>query len=120
MKSTSVLLLSVQIVPDALPHLYVMVCVNAVAFFVTVSVCFVPRVPLLADREDFLGMVFSTPVPLPLLSVMFTPEKTRPENCCLKLNEKVLVPSSLCVMVVLPLANVLVVLLSIPMVLVPL
>ena len=55
-----VLLDFVHIVPDALPHLYVIVCVKLLDFRVTVKVCAAFNVPLLADRLDFLGIVAST------------------------------------------------------------
>ena len=40
----------VQTVPDAEPHVYVMVCVKLESALVTVNVCAVPNVPLLADN----------------------------------------------------------------------
>ena len=40
----------VQIVPDAEPHVEVMVCVKLESALVTVNVCAVPNVPLLADN----------------------------------------------------------------------
>lgn len=46
-----------QIVPDEPPHLYVIVWVKLLDCRVTVRVCSVFKVPLLADREDFRGMV---------------------------------------------------------------
>ena len=48
-----------HMVSVALPHLYVMVCVNVSDCRVTVSVCSVPRVPLLALRLLFRGIVVS-------------------------------------------------------------
>ena len=40
----------VQIVPDAEPQAYVIVCVKLESALVTVNVCAVPNVPLLADN----------------------------------------------------------------------
>lgn len=40
----------VQTVPDAEPHVYVIVCVKLESALVTVKVCAVPNVPLLADN----------------------------------------------------------------------
>ena len=40
----------VQTVPDAEPQIYVIVCVKLESALVTVNVCAVPNVPLLADN----------------------------------------------------------------------
>ena len=62
----------VTIVPDVVPHLYVMVCVKLLDFLVTVSVCAVPNVPFDAVSVLFLGMVVNTfdavAVTVPLLT----------------------------------------------------
>ena len=47
----------VHTVPVALPHLYVMVCVKALACFVTFNVIAVPSVPLDTVRLLFRGIV---------------------------------------------------------------
>ena len=67
-----------------------------------------PMFALEADRVGVVarGMVFSVPVPLPLLTPIFTPLKYIPEKDWLKEYEKDLVPSALCVIVVDPLARV--------------
>jgi hypothetical protein len=62
----------VQIVPDALPHLYVIVWVKLLACLVTVRVCAVPSFPLEAARVLFLGIVVNAfdadAVTVPLLT----------------------------------------------------
>ena len=59
-----VLLDFVQIVPLALPQVYVIVCVKLVEYRVTVNVCAVPSVPSLAVRPEALGMVVSVTLPI--------------------------------------------------------
>lgn len=81
---TLVLLVFVTMVPDAVPHLYVMVWVKLLSDRVMVRVCAVLRVPLLAVKLDALGMVFSVPVPDPLIVPMLDPLKVI-ENSCEKL-----------------------------------
>jgi hypothetical protein len=66
-----------------------------------------------------LGIVLRVPVPLPLFVPILDPEKVIP-NSCEKEYEKLLVPSALWLIVVLPLAKVLVVLFDIPTLFVPL
>ena len=75
-----VLLDFVAIVPDALPHLYVIVCVKSESCLLTVKVCAVPSVPLLAVSDDFLAMVVSVPLPEPDFVPMLVPLKVI-ENC---------------------------------------
>ena len=65
----------VAIVPVALPHLYVMVCVKSVDSLVTVNVCAVPSVPFPAESVEFRGMVFNVPLPDPDFVPMFVPLK---------------------------------------------
>ena len=55
-----VLLDLVHIVPDALPQVYVTVCVKLVDSRFTVNVWASPRSPPLADNHDFLGIVVNT------------------------------------------------------------
>jgi len=63
-----------QIVPYALPQLYVMVCVKLDDLRVTVNVCATPNVPLPTDKLLFRGIVVSgvdadadtVPLPVPV------------------------------------------------------
>lgn len=59
-----VLLDLVHSVVLAVPHLATMVCVKLVEYCVTVSVCAVPSVPLLAVRVEALGIVVSFTSPM--------------------------------------------------------
>ena len=75
-----VLLDFVAIVPDASPHLYVIVCVKLESNRLTVKVCAVPNVPLDAERLLFLAMVSSVPLPDPVFVPMDAPLNVI-ENC---------------------------------------
>jgi hypothetical protein len=114
-----VLLDFVQIVPVALPHLYVIVCVKLESYLLTVNVCAVFKVPFDAAKLLFLAIVFSVPLPDPDFVPMFVPVNVI-ENSWLNEYENVFVPFELWVIVVEPLANVFVVLLLIPTVFEPL
>lgn len=83
-KLTEVPVVFVVIVPDALPHLYVIVCVKLLSALLIVSVCAVPSVPFDAVRLEARGIVSSVPLPLPDFVPMLVPEKVM-ENCWLKL-----------------------------------
>jgi hypothetical protein len=78
-----ILLDFVAIVPEALPHLYVIVWVKSLDCFVTVNVCAVPKVPFDAARLLFLAIVFSVPLPDPDFVPILVPLKVI-ENCWLK------------------------------------
>ena len=62
----------VQIVPDALPHEYVIVCVKLLSCLDTLSFRTVPKVPFGAESVLFLGIVLNTfdveAVTVPLLT----------------------------------------------------
>ena len=73
----------VQTVPDALPHLYVIVCVKEESNLVTLNVWAVPSVPFEAVRLLFLAMAFSVPLPDPDFVPMLSPLNVI-ENCWLK------------------------------------
>jgi hypothetical protein len=109
----------VATVPDALPHLYVIVCVKLVSYLLTVSFKAVPSVPLSADKLLFLAIVFSVPLPDPVFVPMLAPLNVI-ENCWLNEYENVFVPLELWAMTVVSLASVFVVLFDIPTVFVPL
>ena len=78
-----VLLDFVAIVPEVLPHLYVIVCVKLPDCLETVNVCAVPSVPFDAERLLFLAIVFSVPLPDPDFVPMLVPLNVI-ENCWLK------------------------------------
>ena len=109
----------VQMVPDADPHVYVIVCVKLVLCRVTLMICAVPSVPSATDIVDARGIVVNVPEPEPLMVPMLAPLKVI-ANCCEKLKSNDFEPSALCLMTVDPLASVFVVLLDIPTLLVPL
>lgn len=77
-----VLLDFVHIVPDALPHLYVIVWVKSLDCLETVNVCAVPKVPFDAARLLFRAIVFSVPLPDPVFVPMLAPLNVI-ENCWL-------------------------------------
>ena len=77
-----VLLDFVATVPEALPHVYVIVCVKSESCLVTVKVCAVPSVPFEADMLLFLAMVFSVPLPDPDFVPTLAPSNVI-ENCWL-------------------------------------
>lgn len=109
----------VAIVPEALPHLYVMVWVRLESCLVTVRVIAVPSVPLLAVNDDFRAMVSNVPVPDPVFVPMLDPLNVM-ENCWLNEYENVFLPLESCAIVVVPLARVFVALFPMPTVFVPL
>ena len=75
-----VLLDFVAIVPEALPHLYVIVCVKLESNLLTVNVCIVPSVPLDAVKLLFLAIVGSVPLPDPDFVPMLVPLKVMPNS----------------------------------------
>ena len=72
----------VPIVPEALPHLYVIVWVKSLECLVTVKVCAVPKVPFDAARLLFLAIVSNVPLPDPVFVPMLVPLNVI-ENCWL-------------------------------------
>ena len=58
-----VLLDFVAIVPEVVPHVYVIVCVKVLSWRETVKVCALFNVPLLADKVLFLAMVVNVAEP---------------------------------------------------------
>ena len=63
-----------MIVPEAVPHLYVIVCVKLFECLAMVNVCAVPNVPLLAVRLLLRGIVVNTFEPVAVTVPLLTPE----------------------------------------------
>ena len=70
----------VAIVPDAVPHLYVTVCVKSELCRLTVNVWAVPSVPFDAEMLLFRAIVGSVPLPDPDFVPILAPLNVI-ENC---------------------------------------
>ena len=70
----------VATVPEALPHLYVIVWVKLESNLLTVNVCAVPSVPLEAVKLLFRAIVGNVPLPEPDFVPMLVPLKVMPNS----------------------------------------
>jgi len=85
-----VLLDFVATVPEAVPHLYVIVCVKLLECRDIVNVCAVPSVPFEAVKVLFLGIVVSTFDVVAVTVPLLTPDVNDADV------DNVFLPSELC------------------------